>query len=141
MRLPHFTDGETSSWLQARGRHRRSRGSLSSLHGELRSALPFGLYGPQSPGPFRFSRRLRGVCVEQLLSARLCARRRGGAVDQTWLSPGGAKNKAKRVPLMSNYDRGVKRPELKSCKVVIPNGFGTRDRFCGGQIFHRPEKG
>ena len=79
--------------------------------------------------------------MEQLLSARLCARRRGGAVDQTCLSPGGAKNKAKRVPLMSNYDRGVKRPELKSCKVVIPNGFGTRDRFCGGQIFHRPEKG
>ena len=79
--------------------------------------------------------------IEHLVCARLCARRRGGAVDQTWLSPGGAKNKAKRVPLMSNYDRGVKRPELKSCKVVIPNGFGTRDRLCGGQIFHRPEKG
>ena len=30
---------------------------------------------------------------------------------------------------MSNYDRGVKHPKLKSCKVVIPNVFGTRDQF------------
>lgn len=42
---------------------------------------------------------------------------------------------------MSNYDRGVKHPKLKSNKVVIPNVFGTRDQFCGGQIFHRLEEG